>query len=231
MKTPLAMTTPRIASLKELLEGQHSLPIAHTRQTGLQRTLTALLIAGGVLLSAVLWPASVQSAAAPDLELQASYDLATALDMFGAQKESNYCPILFGGTLVRPDRAVILRVRHAEKERSRDLEVRSILDGAKAQQLYAWVDIPRWALFLTDRYAKLAPVEQLALLFHEVRGHWELRLSDKQMLAALYPGMQDDENTHLISIAISNGCPSLRGRTTDEVYRMVLEAGPFLDQQ
>jgi len=82
-------------------------------------------------------------------------------------------------------------------------------------------------LFLTDSYCSLSRREKHAVLYHEVRGHWELRLTDKQMLAVLCPGAAVDD-THCISLAIMRGCPSLRGRTTEEVYRIAFDAGPFI---
>lgn len=181
-----------------------------------------------IFVIAMTFPATTVADRSPLGEVIASAETVAALQTFGTDTEGNHCPILFGGISVRPDEVVRLRVRDGERDSKWDPGVRStIVEYSRRGDLIAWVDYERWALFLTHHYYALARRVKLAVLFHEVRGHWELRLSDRQMLSVLSPNDVDSENTHLISLAILSGCQALRGLTTEDVYRVLLKIGPL----
>lgn len=190
----------------------------------------AVLLAAAlfVVLASVLWPGTVLAPEDPDPAEQASYEIAVALDEFGASREGNYCSIFLGGPSVRPDRAVLIQVRHAEAEVRRSPYVSDVFREYGKGRLHAWMDMPTGTMYITNYYLALSRRERFAVQFHEVRGHWELRLSDTQMQAVLCPDNNSDD-THCITREVLRGCPSLKGKTTEQVYKIAIAAGPFLD--
>jgi hypothetical protein len=178
-------------------------------------------------LIAVLAPTTVLAPAEVDFAAEAASEFAVALEEFGMSREGNYCPILMGGTSVRPDRAVLVRVRHAESVIRQSPYVAMVFAEFGNGRLYAWMEMSTGTLYITNHYLALSRQQRLATLFHEVRGHWELRLSDEQMQVVLCPN-SDREDTSCITRQIIRGCPTLRGRTTEQVYRLVLTVGPLI---
>ena len=181
-----------------------------------------------VLLAAIVCPHKVIAPAAPNAATIAEWDCAVALEAFGAVTPRNHCTILFGGVSVRPDRAVLVRIRHVEGEVRFYPRDAALKDERRITSSYAWIDMSNGLIFITDRYNALSRRARMATLFHEVRGHWELRLSDAQMQGVLCPP-GSGEDTHCITSAILRGCPTVIGKTTEQVYRIALSVGPFLN--
>lgn len=196
-----------------------------SRHAALILTAAAII----VLLFASIKPATVLAPAAISPEIQASWNALRSLEDFGGEREGNYCPVLFGGVSVRPERMVLVQFRRAESEMRRSRFVADILNKHDGGRLYAAMDMTTGTAYITDLFIGLDRRLQLATLFHEVRGHWELRLSDLQMKSVLCPGT-DEQDTHCISVEILHGCRRLRGLTTERVYEIMLASGPMLPE-
>jgi hypothetical protein len=134
---------------------------------------------------------------------------------FGGRHPSNYCPAMFGPEVVRPD--LVVRVEVLQSRNEAHL-IREELLRQQGLQLFAWAESDPPRVFLTQRALDLPSTWRLALLFHEVRGHIELRYTDDSMKSVLCP-TSPNEDTHCITAQIVAGCPTLRGLSSDEVLR------------
>ena len=191
--------------------------------------IAGIALAGALLVAlvATLAPQTVEAPTELDPAVRAKLDVPLALEEFGTPGPGNYCPIFFGGPSVRPDRAILLLIFHAETQIRRCPRVADVLREQGVGRLYAWVESASGTMFITNFYRELPYREQLAVIFHEVRGHWELRLTDVQMQAVLCQNAVRDD-THCITYAILQGCPTLKGATTEHAYKIALAAGPLI---
>lgn len=131
---------------------------------------------------------------------------------FGTRRPGNHCPAMFGVESMRAD---LVKAIAVERERNRNSTAFGGL-AVPGVQLYAWAETEPPRIFLTSRIGVLSPATRLAMLFHEVRGHIELRYSDAAMQSVLCPGSLGAD-THCITLQIERGCPTLLGLTPDNV--------------
>ena len=115
----------------------------------------ALAVVLFVALVATLAPQTVEAPTVLDPAVRAKLEVPSALEEFGSPAPRNYCPIFLGGPSVRPDRAILLSIFHAETQMRRYPRVADVLKEQGAGRLYAWVESATGTTFITDFYRQL----------------------------------------------------------------------------